>query len=374
MNVATRFSDVRVSAIRRIAALRRDTSIDLGLGEPDIEPPEWIREEAARVARESSWRYSPNAGDPHVRDVIARYVLASEGSSVCVTAGAEEALYAILQAWVGPGDQVLVPDPGFLAYPTLVRLAGGDAVSYQMEPATWQIDFDHFSAKIHERTKMVILNSPSNPTGAVLAAEDLDRLASVAEERSLLIVMDEVYDQIWYEGRPPGFPQSKNLIRVGGMSKSHAMTGLRLGWVTAPEELLAPIIVAHQYIATCASVFAQQLAAAVLARHDENQLWLGQVRQHFGVRRDAAMDAWEASIGTPVHPPAGAFYLFAPVPSCATEAFALQLAQEDEVLVVPGSAFGAGGEGWLRISYAADPSALREGIGRIGARLERQHR
>lgn len=373
VRTAARFGDVRMSAIRRIAALRRDSSIDLGLGEPDLLPPEWIRDEAARVARDGSWKYSANAGASATRDRIASYAGVEPGN-VCVTAGAEEALFAVMQAFIGSGDQVLVPDPGFLAYPTLVRLAGGDPVSYALEPGTWQLDLEHLTSRISDRTRMIVVNSPSNPTGGVLPPSDLEALAELARRHSLIVVFDEVYREIWFDSEPAPFPSWEGLLRIGGMSKSHAMTGLRLGWVLGAEALLAPVIVAHQYIATCASVFSQQLAETVLANRERNLEWLKTVREHFLERRSVASQSWLEHVGTPVLEPGGAFYLFAPVPSCATEAFALTLAREDDVLVVPGSAFGARGEGWLRISYAAEPAQLREGIGRIASRLEQLER
>ena len=368
---AARLSGIRMSAIRRIAALRRDTSIDLGLGEPDLEPPDWIRELAARVAAEESWRYSPNAGFGPLREAVAEWIGVGSGDRVCITAGSEEGLHAVMQAWAGPGDEVLVPDPGFLAYPTLVTLAGATPVLYRLEPGTWQLDVEHLASVINERTRMIVVNSPSNPTGGVLRRDDLETIVEIGRRHGLIVVMDEVYREIWYGSVPPGLPAYELLLRVGGVSKSHAMTGLRLGWVAGSEAVLAPVVVAHQYIATCASVFAQLLLLEILRSPEDNASWLSEVRAHFVERRDVACEAWSDRVGTPVLAPGGAFYLFAPVPSCATELLATTLAKEDDVLVVPGSAFGPSGEGWLRISFAAHPSSLREGIGRIAARLDR---
>lgn len=369
---ARRLRDIGISVIRQMAALRRDGTIDLGLGESDVAPAEWMREAASRIARESPWTYSPNAGLPGARAAVARYLGHGDAERVCITAGSQEALFAAMQSWVEEGDEVLVPDPGFLAYPTIVRLAGGTPVSYRLSAPEWSVDRDHFRASITDRTRMVIVNSPSNPTGAILPDEDLDFLVEMAERHTLLIVSDEVYRELWFDAPPPSFADRPGPIMiVGGMSKSHSMTGLRAGWITASADVLAPVIVAHQYITTCASVFAQRLMEALLGSPD-NERWLASVREHLAAHTSAGADEWNRRIGTPVEPPAGTFYLFAPVPSCSTRRFATELIEKENVLAMPGVAFGPGGEGWLRISCAAPLESVRAGIEGISRMLNRQ--
>lgn len=369
---ADRIAEVSLSLIRQMAARRRDDTIDLGLGESDVPPAEWMRESAARVARETPWTYSPNAGLEETRAAVAGYLGCGDPARVCITAGSQEALYAVMQAWVGEGDEVLVPDPGFLAYPTLVRLAGALPVAYRLSAPDWAIDRDQLAAAISPRTKMIIVNTPSNPTGAVLSGDELEFIGGLAERHALLVVCDEVYRELW-SGEKPRSPDAGGgqFLVVGGMSKSHSMTGLRAGWVAGDPDLLAPVIVAHQYITTCASVFAQKLMVEILTS-DQNLGWLRAVREHLGARSAAAVAAWQRHVGTPVEPPQGAFYLFAPVPSCSTRSFAVELIEKGNVLAIPGVAFGREGEGWLRISYAAPLESIDEGIRRIARLLDQQ--
>lgn len=370
---AARFDGVGVSLIRRMAAHRRDTTIDLGLGEPNIEPAEWMRELASKIARDSSWSYSANAGYPSVRAAVASYT-GTVTDGVCVTAGSQEALYAAMQTYVSPGDEILVPDPGFLAYPTVVRLAGGTAVTYPLDAPDWTLDRDSLRARVTERTRGIILNAPSNPMGSTLSRSDLEFVGELAARHGLIVFSDEVYREIWY-GAPPTAAREiiPDALVIGGLSKSHSMTGLRVGWIAGEPEHVAPVIIAHQYITTCASVVSQRIAEGVLA-HSDNESWLESLRARMRERREAAIDAWRAAASTPVAPPAGAFYLFAPVPSCGTIRFCEQLIEQKDVLAIPGAAFGEGGEGWLRISCATDESLLREGISRIGEMLDEHGR
>jgi aspartate aminotransferase len=371
MNAASRFASIEISLIRQINALGTPLSINLGIGEPNIEPDEFLRDLARRAAH-ASWHYSPIAGLLELRRHIAR---AAGGGfdpkdEVCVTAGTGEALFAIVQAWIDPGEQVLVPDPGFLAYPVLVRLAGAIPVPYPLEPDGWHLDPKRLARLVTPKTKMIILNSPSNPTGATIDEATLDAIAHLADERDLLVVADEVYREIHFGALPPTMlGRSRNAIVVSGLSKSHAMTGLRLGWAIARADLMAPIIKAHQYIATCASVLSQAIAISIFDAAEWNAGWLERLRSTFEVQRSAAVGAVERELAVKIAPPAGAFYLFTPVPTGDTVSLAKALATEAAVLTIPGIAFGKGGEGFLRISYAASPETLTRGIECIGRYL-----
>ena len=284
---------------------------------------------------------------------------------------------------------MIVPNPGFLAYATLSRIAGATPVTYDLEPGSagvspsveqdfarnggrdtraprtpdWRVDIDALLKKITPKTKLIVVNSPSNPLGSVIDGATLQAIADAGP----LVVSDEIYREIWYEAPPPSMlGMSGNVIVVGGMSKSHAMTGLRLGWAIAAEEVMKPIVTAHQYIATCASAFSQSLAEAILIRPDWNRSWLEQVRAHFGKQREKALAAIERELEVTIPPPAGAFYAFVPVPVCDTVTFAKTLATDAAVLVIPGVAFGSLGEGFVRISYAAKLDDIDYGIGQIG--------
>lgn len=359
--VARRLHDIELSLIRQINALATPLSTNLGIGEPNVEPDETLREFAARAAATGSWHYTPNAGTLALRKLIAGDD--AETKQVCITAGTEEALFAIFQAYVDPGDEVLVPNPGFVAYATLARIAGATAVPYEIEPPDWRLDADALLRRITPKTKLIVVNSPSNPLGSVIDRDTLQRIANAGP----LVVSDEVYREIWYDAPPPSMRgMSDNVIVVDGMSKSHGMTGLRLGWAIAAPDVMTAIITAHQYIATCASAFSQSLAESILSHAEWNAGWLERVRAQFRTQREAALFAIARELEIDVVPPAAAFYAFVPVPSCTTLTFAKALATDGAVLVIPGVAFGSLGEGFIRISYAAPVEAIGTGIERIG--------
>lgn len=369
MKAAARFEEIEVSIIRQINALATPLTTNLGLGEPNLEPDDTLREMARSVAATGSWHYTANAGNLALRAQIAASL---EGSfdprtEICVTAGTQEGLFAIAQAYIEPGDEVLTPDPGFLSYDVLVRLAGGSVVHYRLDPETWHPDAASIAELITERTKAIVLNSPSNPTGSVIPEGLLREIVELARRRGVLVISDEVYREIHYGVRPASAAgMGRNVVVVSGLSKSHGMTGLRLGWIAASADLMVPILRAHQYIATCASAFSQQLAEAVLANEEWNASWLSRAREQLGAQRKAALDAARLHLHSELAAPEGAFYLFVPVPVCGTLALAKSLATDAAVLVIPGIAFGPGGEGFLRISYAASIDRIKDGVRRIG--------
>lgn len=365
---ARRFDSIEISLIRQISALATPRSINLGLGEPDTEPDAELREMARSAAAEGSWRYTPNAGALALREAIAaRQPTAVDPlSEVCVTAGTQVGLYAIAQAYIEAGDEVLVPEPGFPAYEVLVRLAGGRPVPYRLSAPDWLAGVEAIEERITSRTKAIVVNSPSNPTGAVIGRESLEAIAGLASSRGLIIISDEIYEEIHHGVRPPSMlGLSDATIVVTGLSKSHAMTGLRLGWVIAPAPLMKPIITAHQYIATCASAFSQTLAQKIFANETWNRRWLEDLRAGFSERRAVALNAVTTELGVHVAPPGGAFYLFVPIPVEDSLRFVLRLATEADVLAIPGVAFGDSCERHLRISYAAPPSEITKGVKRI---------
>jgi aspartate/methionine/tyrosine aminotransferase len=364
MRPAQRLDGIELSLIRQINALATPLSVNLGIGEPNIEPDETLRE-MARRATSVPWRYSPNAGHLSLRKKIAEGTNYDAKGEVCVTAGTEEALYAIFQASVNPGDEVLVPNPGFISYATIAKLCGATPVPYDLEPPDWT--FDVGKLRFTSKTKLLVVNSPSNPLGAVIDEKTLTAIARAAEKHDALVVSDEVYRELWFESPPPSMTgRSPNAIIVNGMSKSHSMTGLRMGWILASEDVMKPIVTAHQYIATCASVFSQALAEMILDNADWNAEWLNSVRSQLRTQRETALHSIERELEAKIPPPAGAFYAFVPVPSCDTLTFAKTLASDGAVLVIPGVAFGTAGEGFVRISFAASLEQIGNGIERMG--------
>jgi aspartate aminotransferase len=366
MNAARRLNGIELSLIRQINALATPLSTNLGIGEPNIEPDETLRDLACRAATTASWHYTPNAGSLALRKLLAAGAPFDPKSEICVTAGTQEGLFAIFQAFVDPGDEVLVPNPGFVSYATLARLCGATPVTYDIEPPEWRLDADAVQSKITPRTKLIVINSPSNPLGAIVDEATLQAIANAGP----LVVADEIYREIWYDAPPSSMRGiSKNVIVVDGMSKSHSMTGLRLGWILAAAELMKPIVTAHQYVATCASAFSQSLAELILVDAAWNAGWLERVRAQFRDQREAALFSIERELEAKIPPPAGAFYAFAPVPTCDTLYLAKALATDAAVLVIPGIAFGSLGEGFVRISFAAPVEQIGTGIERMGRYL-----
>jgi len=366
MKSARRLDGIEMSLIRQINALATPLSTNLGIGEPNVEPDETLRDFARRAASTASWHYTANAGSMALRKLLAAETSFDPKSEVCVTAGTQEGLFAVFQAYVDPGDEVLVPNPGFVAYATLAKFCGATAVPYEIEPPDWKLAAEAVTSKITPRTKLIVVNSPSNPLGAVVHRDVLQAIANAGP----LVVADEVYREIWYDAPPASMlAMSDNVIVVGGMSKSHSMTGLRLGWILAREAVMKPIITAHQYIATCASAFSQSLAELILADAAWNAGWLDRVRAQFRDQREAALHAIERELEATLSPPPAAFYAFAPVPTCDTLFLARALATDAAVLVIPGVAFGSLGEGFVRISFAASTGEIGTGIERMGRYL-----
>jgi aminotransferase len=362
---ANRLNGISLSLIRQINALATPLSTNLGIGEPNLQPDDELLEMARRVAT-TSWHYSPNPGTLALRRLLASPHDLDPKTDVCITAGTQEGLFSLFTAYVNPGDEVLVPDPGFLAYATLARLHGAEPVPYPLEPPDWRIDVDALRKLVTPKTKLIIVNTPSNPLGAVVDQATLEAIAALGP----IVVSDEVYRELWYDARPPSMlGLGDNVLVVGGMSKSHGMTGLRLGWILGSADLMAPIVTAHQYVATCASVFSQALAESILGNRAWNEQWLADARAQFRGQREEALHAIGRELEVELEPPAGAFYAFVPVPSCDTETFAKTLATEAAVLVIPGVAFGMRGEGFIRISYAASIEQIGTGIERVGRYL-----
>jgi len=362
MKSADRLDGIEISLIRQINALATPLSVNLGIGEPNVEPDARLRE-MARAAATTPWAYSPNAGTLSLRKKLCDGTPYDPKSEVCVTAGTQEGLFSLFTAYVNPGDEVLIPNPGFLVYATLSRICGATPVTYDLDPPDWQIDVDALEKKITPKTKLIIVNTPSNPLGTVIDRATLERIAALGP----LVVSDEVYREIWYDAPPASMSgMGNNVVVLSGLSKSHAMTGLRLGWMHAHESLMKTIITAHQYVATCASVFSQALAESIFSDPQWNATWLSNVRAQFAMQREAALYAIQHELEVEITPPAGAFYAFVAIPACESIAFAKTLATDAAVLVIPGVAFGTHGQGFIRISYAAAVDQVTAGIERIG--------
>jgi aminotransferase len=364
---------IEPSLIRSINARKRDGDIDLGLGEPTLRPPVEPFDAATRWVRENGCPYTPNAGMPELRERVAAYlgpgIRGAEG--VCITVGSEEALYLAIKAAIDPArDEVLIVEPCYLAYPKICVMEG---VRHRMVALSAEDGFRPSAGVVLDAlrpgTRLLILNTPSNPTGRVWPPEELEALAQGLLGRPgppVLVLADEVYRELHYgEQRPRSiadlYPHS---LVAGSLSKSNALTGLRLGWLGGPPEVIAAATKVHQFVNTAASTFSQ-LVALELLRSPER---LAEGRSWYLETREVLLDA-AARHGVELIPPEGAFYAMVRLPVTLgpdSLAVAEGLLEHERVVTVPGRAFGGSGEGWLRISWVAPPEQLREGMRRIG--------
>lgn len=372
--VSSRAAGLDKTLLRRIADLADSSCINLGLGELQFPTPEAVRREVVRSIDHWPLGYTANAGLPELRaKIAARLGGNADPGRVCVTSGSEEALFISLAVLINPGDEVLVPDPGFPAYSGIVKLWGGVPVPYRLDRADgFAFRSEQVISALTPRSRGVIFNSPHNPTGTVAAGAELERTAAALAERGVVPISDEVYRDIYFG---PARPESirtwmPEAIVVDSLSKSDAMTGWRLGWCVVPPELAKPVVGIHQMAVTCASVPAQRAALSVFdgAADEERRKNIDELRR----RRDSAVRCLRDALDLPFVEPAGSFYVFVDVSSWASARggsfeIASELVTRAKVVTIPGIAFGAGGEGWLRLSFAGNPVDFAEGVRRIAA-------
>ena len=369
---ARRLRGIEKSAIRQFFDLAPPGSINLGLGEPDLPTPHVIRDAAVRAIQGEQNGYTAHAGLALLRERVAAGYPATRGDAdrVIITAGSQEALYLALTTLVDEGDEVLLPDPGFVAYPAITRMAGGRPVFYRLPAARdFGFDVDDFRKRLSPRTKVVVCISPSNPTGQALGEGDLRAMADVLAGTGALVVSDEIYRELYFGSvRPPSiadyYPQT---VTVSGLSKSMSMTGWRLGWLAGPSDVVRSALVLHGYVTTCASAIAQK--AALAAWTEEAEAARADVRRIFRGRRDHVLGLIGRTLGRRAVPPDGAFYTMVDIASYGPSQRVAETLLEHGVITVPGATFGSEGEGFLRVSFCAEETALTEGVRRIAEAL-----
>ena len=370
---ARRLRGIEKSMIRQLFDRARPNSINLGLGEPDVLTPEVIRHAAARIITEEQNGYTSHAGLPLLRERVAADYVHTKGKPerVIITAGSQEALYLALMTLVDEGDEVLLPDPGFVAYPTIVRMAGGRPVFYRL-PATqdFAFDADEFRRALSPRTKVVVLISPSNPTGRTLSGEDLAAMAAALGGTNVYAISDEIYRELYYaRERPASISDlyARTLV-IGGLSKSMSMTGWRIGWLCGDEAVIKSALILHGYVTTCASTIAQKAAleAAWTLEAEEARALM---RQVFRERRDFLLSLLNDVPGWRAVAPDGAFYTMLQTNRGEDSLDTAETLLEHGVITVPGAAFGSEGEGYLRVSFCAEKDVLREGVRRMSQAL-----
>lgn len=361
--------------IRMISDRAKPGSISLGLGEPDLPTPDVIIREAVRIIQEEKSGYTLQAGIPALREKIASDYphLDLSLDQIIVTAGSQEALYLIMRTLVEPGDEVLLPNPGFIPYTMMTRMLGGRAVTYRL-PAKddFAFDLDDFKNKLSPNTKVVICISPSNPTGRVLTKDDLRSIAKAVEESGsgAFVISDEIYRELYYTAERPAslsefYPRT---IVVSGLSKSMRMTGWRIGWLAGDSEVIKAALVLHGYTVTCASSISQK--AALAAWTDEAAVARAEYRAIFHRRRDHLLRLLRDELGLRCVTPEGAFYTMVDVSKYGDELSVAEAGLEQGVVTIPAAAFGDESKGFLRISFCADEEKLSEGVRRLGAALK----
>jgi len=360
---------VRLGALVMEARARGEDVLSLSGGEPDFPTPAHIVEAAKRALDEGFTKYTHPMGIPELRQAIAARAAKENGipatpADVMVTP-TKHGVYCACMALVDPGDEVLLPDPGWVSYEPMVRLAGGVPVPVLADEGT---DFrmlpEAVAAAVTPRTKLVILNSPSNPAGGVLTREDVRGIAEVCADNDLYLVSDEIYEKLVYEGEhvsPAALPGMwERTVTVSGFSKTYAMTGWRLGWLLAAKGPLGEIAKVQEHTLTCCTSFAQKAGVAALTGPEGP---LQAMVAEFRARREVLL-AGLKRLGWPCAAPRGAFFAFPRTPGRSSD-LAERLLKEARVAVVPGSAFGAAGEGHLRLSYATGRDRITEGLERI---------
>ena len=369
-----RLQGIEKSVIRQVFDRALPGSLNLGLGEPDLPTPDVIRQAAIRVINDEQNGYTSHAGLPALREKIANEYpyLGGKPERVIVTAGSQEALYLALLSIVDEGDQVLLPNPGFVAYPTIVRMAGGSSTFYQL-PAENDFDFDldSFRRALTPKTKVVVCISPSNPTGRALSKTDLAGIAEALRDHDAYLISDEIYRELYYgDERPESASEfHERTIVISGLSKSMSMTGWRLGWVAGDATVIQSMLVLHGYVTTCASTVSQK--AALAAWSEEAEAARAGFRKTFKARRDHLLGLIDTELGLRAVCPDGAFYTMVDVSKHGTSMEVAEALLQERVITVPGSAFGDESEGFLRVSFCAELDELSEGTRRIKRALQR---
>jgi aspartate/methionine/tyrosine aminotransferase len=368
-----RLQGIEKSVIRQVFDRARPGSINLALGEPDLPTPDVIRRAAVKAIIEEQNGYTSHAGLPALREKVAADYpyLERKPERVIITAGSQEALYLVLLALVDDGDEVLLPDPGFVAYPTIVRMAGGKSIFYRLPRGNdFAFDADEFRRALTPRTKVVVCISPSNPTGRTLSKDDLVSIGDALKDHGAYLISDEIYREIYYTPERPDSLSSfyDRTIVIGGLSKSMSMTGWRLGWLCGEDELVRAALVLHGYVTTCASTVSQK--AALVAWTDEAEEARAGFRKTFRARKDHLLGLIESELGLPAVTPDGAFYTMLDVRGYGSSLKVAEALLSEGVITVPGAAFGSESEGFLRVSFCADLETLSEGVRRIKRGLD----
>ncbi len=355
-------------------------AISLGVGEPDFDTPWHVREEGIYSLEKGRTFYTSNAGLKELKVEICNYlkrrmhVEYDFNKEVLVTVGGSEAIDIALRAMLNPGEEVLIPQPSYVSYVPCAVLAGGKPVVIELEEKDqFKLTKEKLLEKITPNTKVLILPFPNNPTGAIMEREDLEEIAKVIEEKDIFVISDELYAELTYKGEHvsiaaiPGMRE--RTVLINGFSKAYAMTGWRIGYAAAPEIILTQMLKIHQFAIMCAPTTSQYAAVEALKNGDED---IARMKKAYDERRKYLMRAFK-DLGMDCFEPYGAFYMFPCIKrfGMTSDEFANRLLQEEKIAIVPGTAFGDCGEGYLRVSYAYSLEDLQKAIARIRRFVDR---
>ncbi|MBQ6318479.1 MAG: aminotransferase class I/II-fold pyridoxal phosphate-dependent enzyme [Lachnospiraceae bacterium] len=372
---------IKPSGIRKffdLASERKDT-ISLGVGEPDFDTPWHIRDEGIYSLEKGKTFYTSNSGLMELRTEICNYYVRRFDISydpkheTIITVGGSEAIDIALRAMVDPGDEVIVPQPSYVSYEPCAILAGAKPVIVELKNEDdFRLTAEELEEAITDKTKILVLPFPNNPTGAIMEREDLEKIAKICIEKDIFVLSDEIYAELTFKNDHvsiasiPGMKE--RTIVINGFSKSYAMTGWRLGYALGPEEVIAQMTKIHQFAIMCAPTTSQYAAVEALRNGDED---VRKMRTSYNQRRNYLMNAFR-EMKLPCFEPFGAFYVFPDIRefNMTSEEFAFALLDAQSVAVVPGTAFGDCGEGFLRISYAYSLEQLKTAMGRIALFIE----
>ncbi len=380
--LADKVADIPFSGIRKFFDIVSEMpdAISLGVGEPDFDTPWHIRDEGIYSLEKGRTFYTSNAGLKELKMEVANYLKRRQGleydynKEILITVGGSEAIDIGMRVMLNPGEEVLVPQPSYVSYEPCVRLAGGVPVIINLKKENeFRLTAQELLDAITDKTKILVLPFPNNPTGAILEEKDLQEIAKVCVDKDIFVMSDEIYAELTYKEKHISIAQMPGMqertILINGFSKAYAMTGWRLGYACGPADIIEQMLKVHQYAIMCAPTTSQYAAVEALKNGDED---VREMREAYNQRRRYLVHAFQ-EMGLECFEPFGAFYIFPSIQEfgMSSDEFATRLLMEEKVAVVPGTAFGACGEGFLRISYAYSLENLKVAIGRIRNFIER---
>ncbi|WP_022772326.1 pyridoxal phosphate-dependent aminotransferase [Butyrivibrio sp. AE2015] len=368
--------DIKPSGIRKFFDIVQETegAISLGVGEPDFDTPWHIRDEGIYSLEKGRTFYTSNSGLKELRQEVSNYIKRTQNvtydpiKEIFITVGGSEAIDLALRAMVDPGDEVLIPQPSYVSYEPCAILADAVPVIIELkEENQFRLTAEEVLEKVTDKTKILVLPFPNNPTGAVMGKEDLEAIAKVVIEKDLFVISDEIYSELTYNGKHvsivslPGMKE--RTILINGFSKAYAMTGWRLGYACGPEEIMKQMVKIHQFAIMCAPTTSQYAAVEALKNGDED---VRIMREEYNHRRRYLLNEFKR-LGLPCFEPFGAFYVFPSIKKfgMSSDEFCTRLLKEEKLAVVPGTAFGDCGEGFIRISYAYSLDNLKLAMERL---------